>query len=305
MSDELAHLRQQVQTLQHENERLRAALTQQQSAAASPEERQPDPQIDYQAVYRQLPVSVIIYQLDGLLVDGNKHAEVVFQVPREVAIGTYNVLQNPENIELGVPDYFARAASGEVVRMPAVLYTNQYVENRTSDHPIWVQTTFAPLRAATGEVQYVAAIELDVTEQKAAETARDQLQAQVLDTQERIIRELSAPLIPLAEHILAMPLVGQMTRQRVQQVMEVLLEGITAYQAEQVILDLTGVSALDNQVAQELLQLARAVQLLGSQLILTGINAFLAQTLVQLDANLEGIRTFSTLQDGITYTLRE
>jgi len=61
---------------------------------------------------------------------------------------------------------------------------------------------------------------------------------------------------------------------------------------------------VDTQVAQAFLQVARAVRLLGAQVILTGIGPVIAQTLVQLGADLSGIVTHSTLQAGIRYALQ-
>ncbi|NJP07817.1 MAG: hypothetical protein HC837_20455 [Chloroflexaceae bacterium] len=87
--------------------------------------------IDYEALYAQLPFSVIIYRLDGLLLDANAMTEQVFQVSREALIGQYNVLENPQNIELGVPDFFARARNGEIAKLPPVLFSNQSVGGRS------------------------------------------------------------------------------------------------------------------------------------------------------------------------------
>jgi Anti-anti-sigma regulatory factor (antagonist of anti-sigma factor) len=89
-----------------------------------------------------------------------------------------------------------------------------------------------------------------------------------------------------------------------QQVMEVLLEGIGAYQVDTAIIDITGVQMVDTQVANALIRTAQAVKLLGAQVILTGISAKMAQTLTHLKTDLRGIITRSTLQSGIAYALR-
>ena len=48
---------------------------------------------------------------------------------------------------------------------------------------------------------------------------------------------------------------------------------------------------------------ARAARLLGAQIILVGISAEIAQTLVQLGADLTGMATRANLQSGIEYAL--
>jgi len=131
-----------------------------------------------------------------------------------------------------------------------------------------------------------------------------------IDTHERMIqaqalqiRELSTPLIPLHTSILALPLVGTIDSHRASQIMETLLEGIARQQADVVIMDITGVPVVDTAVGNHLLQAARAAELLGARMILVGISAEVAQTMVQLGINLSRIVTLATLQAGIEYAL--
>jgi anti-anti-sigma factor len=100
-----------------------------------------------------------------------------------------------------------------------------------------------------------------------------------------------------------MPLIGTIDSQRAQQIMEALLEGTAQHQAELAILDITGVAVVDTQVAQALVSAAQAVRLLGAQVMLTGIQPQIAQTLVQLGVDLSGIQTEGSLQAGIAAAL--
>jgi anti-anti-sigma factor len=101
-----------------------------------------------------------------------------------------------------------------------------------------------------------------------------------------------------------MPLIGTIDTGRAQQVMEALLEGVAHHQATLAILDITGVSVVDTQVAQALIGAAQAVRLLGAQVMLTGIQPQIAQTLVHLGVDLSGIETRGSLQSGIAEALR-
>jgi anti-anti-sigma regulatory factor len=87
-------------------------------------------------------------------------------------------------------------------------------------------------------------------------------------------------------------------------VLEALLAGVVAHQASMVIIDVTGVPVIDTHVANGLVQAAQAVRLLGAQTILTGIQAAIARTLVDIGADLGGVVTKSTLQSGIAHALR-
>lgn len=165
-------------------------------------------------------------------------------------------------------------------------------------------STRFPIMNAQGQPYAVGIVSTDITEVKRADQERALLQQQVIDAQQVALRELSTPLLPLSQGVLAMPLVGTIDSQRAQLVMETLLEGIAAYQAQVAILDITGVQIVDTQVANALLGAAQAVKLLGADVVLTGIRPEVAQTLVGIGADLTGIVTCNTLESGIAYALR-
>ncbi|NJP06704.1 MAG: PAS domain-containing protein [Chloroflexaceae bacterium] len=154
-----------------------------------------------------------------------------------------------------------------------------------------------------GKPNYMVGIVRDISEQVALEQERAALQQQVIETQRHILHELSTPLIPVAEDVLIMPLIGTIDSGRAQQMMETLLEGVASQPVRIAILDITGVVTVDTQVAQTLIQAAQAVKLLGAQVILTGIQPQIAQTLVHLGVDLSHIVTYSSLHTGITYAL--
>ncbi len=152
--------------------------------------------------------------------------------------------------------------------------------------------------------QRVVVAHYNISAQYRAEQERVRLQEQIIATQQAAINELSTPLLPIADHVLALPLIGAIDAQRAQQIMETLLQGINRQRATIVILDITGVSVVDTHVAGMLIQTAQAAQLLGSQVVLTGIQPPIAQTLVHLGADLRTLVTRGTLQAGIAYALQ-
>lgn len=156
---------------------------------------------------------------------------------------------------------------------------------------------------AQGNPRWLAAIVRDISEQQRQEQERQELQQRIIEAQRAALRELSTPLLPLAQGVLAMPLLGTIDSNRAQQVMETLLEGVNIHQAHTAILDITGVQMVDTQVANALIHTAQAVKLLGAQVILTGIRPAMAQTLVNLGADMSGVVTRSTLESGIAYAL--
>jgi rsbT co-antagonist protein RsbR len=126
---------------------------------------------------------------------------------------------------------------------------------------------------------------------------------ELMERQQRILAELSTPVIQVYENVLAIPLVGAIDTERARRIMEELLMGITHHQAELVIIDITGVPVVDTSVANHLIQTIKAARLLGAESILVGIGSEVAQTMVHLQIDLTGVVTRSNLQAGIEYAL--
>jgi rsbT co-antagonist protein RsbR len=158
-----------------------------------------------------------------------------------------------------------------------------------------------PILDGGGRPTLIIAEGYDISDRKRVAAERISLQAQVISSQEAIIRELSTPLIPIDDGIAVMPLVGRLDKVRAQQLLERLLAGVTAHQARTVIVDITGVPVVDADVADALVRAAQAVKLLGAQAVLTGIRPEVAQTLVEIGADLQHIVTRSSLQSGLHY----
>jgi rsbT co-antagonist protein RsbR len=147
----------------------------------------------------------------------------------------------------------------------------------------------------------VEGIARDVTERRRAEEERTRLREEVISAQESLLAELSTPLIPLRDRIVVMPLVGAMNPQRAEQMLSTLLRGVRDMSARVAIIDITGVRTIDEHVANTLYNAAQAVRLLGAEVLITGIRARVAQTLVSLGVDLRGIKTSRDLQSGIEH----
>lgn len=159
-------------------------------------------------------------------------------------------------------------------------------------------------RVPDGSATFISSIARDIGDRKRAEAERLRLQEEIIRAQAATLAELSTPLIPIHSHMLVMPLIGSIDSRRTQQIMQTLLSGITEHRARVAILDITGVSGVDAEVANAFIRAAQAVRLLGAQVVLTGIRPEVAQTLVGLGADLSGIVTRSNLQSGIAYGMR-
>jgi rsbT co-antagonist protein RsbR len=118
-------------------------------------------------------------------------------------------------------------------------------------------------------------------------------------TQQEAIRELSTPVLLLRERLLLLPIIGVIDSQRAHQLTEQLLQSIRAYRAKVVVMDVTGVPAVDSAVANHLIQTVQASRLMGATVIVTGLSAEVAQTLVRIGVDLSMVQTLGDLQSGI------
>lgn len=121
----------------------------------------------------------------------------------------------------------------------------------------------------------------------------------VIRQQQEAIRELSTPVLQLRDRLLLLPIIGVIDTYRARLITESLLEAIRARRAKVVVMDITGVATIDSRVANHILQTVTAARLMGAQVIVTGITAPVAQSLVALGIELSGLDTVGDLQGGI------
>jgi rsbT co-antagonist protein RsbR len=121
----------------------------------------------------------------------------------------------------------------------------------------------------------------------------------IIKIQQEDLLELSTPVLKVWNGILTVPLIGTLDSKRTQIVMEKLLDTIIATTSKVVILDITGVPAVDTYVANHLINTTTAARLLGSEIIITGISPNIAQIMVNLGINLSGIITRAQMEDGL------
>lgn len=118
-------------------------------------------------------------------------------------------------------------------------------------------------------------------------------------SQQRELEELSTPVLQLRQGLLILPIVGMLDSRRAQQLTEQLLLAIRTRRGRVVVLDVTGVAAVDSRVANHLIQTVDAARLMGATAIITGVSPEVAQTLVGLGIDLGTVITLAELQDGV------
>ena len=127
---------------------------------------------------------------------------------------------------------------------------------------------------------------------------------EVINRQQREMLELSTPVVKLSDGILALPMIGTLDSARTQVVMENLLQKVVETGAQIAILDITGVPTVDTLVAQHLLKTVTALRLMGAECIISGVRPQIAQTIVHLGVDLQGVTTKANLADALALALK-
>jgi len=127
---------------------------------------------------------------------------------------------------------------------------------------------------------------------------------EVINRQQREMLELSTPVVKLWDGILAIPMIGTLDSARTQVVMETLLQKVVETGAQIAILDITGVPTVDTLVAQHLLKTVTALRLMGAECIISGVRPQIAQTIVHLGVDLQGVVTKANLADALALALK-
>ncbi|CAN98680.1 putative positive regulator of sigma-B [Sorangium cellulosum So ce56] len=200
--------------------------------------------------------------------------------------------------------YDLYAASPEAAAEMRKWYDGQVRRGRGEAHGADWDTWLIPLRSEPGgRVDGVLGVSLDVSDSRLVEKEL-RIQLDQIAAQQKVIRDLSTPIIEVWDGVLTLPMVGTVDSVRTAEVMDSLLAQIVEKRARFAILDLTGVEVVDTRVASHLIQLITAIRLLGADGIVAGIKPTVAQTMVALGLDLTQLNTQRNLRAALNYAIR-
>ena len=248
---------------------------------------------ELESLFRHNPDAVFAFDLAGRLLSANPAAERIAGYPFDELhqISLLSLVADADREQTAACFQQASQGTSQTYEIAITHQDGRSVALNITNIPIFVGATIVG----------VYLIARDITERQ---QANDLLRASEARYR-TMLAELSTPLIPITDQVVVMPLVGALDERRIAQMQTTLLHNLTELRAHWVIVDLTGVPVVDSQVAEALIRSAQAVRLLGAEVMLTGIGAPLAQTLVALGANLSNVATQSNLQAGIAYALAQ
>lgn len=147
--------------------------------------------------------------------------------------------------------------------------------------------------------EQVRAAEARLEEQIESATAALRDKHRELDEKEALIRTLSSPILQVWDGVLVVPIVGALSAQRAELLNSNLLHRVVAQMATTVVLDLTGLDGVDNEVAERLGSTVTALKLIGTECAVVGLSPEFARRAVDLDITFGGVRVLRTLADAL------
>ena len=169
---------------------------------------------------------------------------------------------------------------------------------------IGLQGQFGADPRALLDITWAASTLVDKMAQFTA-TTYQRTREEVIQRQQAELLELSTPVVKLWDGVLAVPMIGTLDSNRTQLVMETLLTRIVETGSELAIIDITGVPTVETLVAQHLLKTVTAIRLMGADCIISGIRPQIAQTIVHLGIDLQGITTKASLADALQLAMKK
>jgi rsbT co-antagonist protein RsbR len=250
-----------------------------------------------QTLFDYTPVGLTLQRLDGSLLDVNPAFTRLIGYSREEIIQF-------TTINLTAPEYAqSDKAQVELVRTTGAYgpYEKAYLRRDGKRVPVRMH---GRLVERDGETLIWSTIE-DISDRIQIEANRRKAiyQEELIRAQEAALEELSTPLMPIGDRLLVMPLIGAIDQARAERIVTTLLAGVQRQRALTTIIDVTGVTVMDTYVASALTSAAQSARLIGCRVLLTGIGPEVAQILVSLGVDLNGIATFATLQQAVAASL--
>ncbi|MBT2695687.1 STAS domain-containing protein [Bacillus sp. ISL-55] len=120
-----------------------------------------------------------------------------------------------------------------------------------------------------------------------------------------LVQELSSPVIPVLNGILVIPLIGKYNEERISNLMEKALVELTKLKAKYLLIDLTGIKQVDPYTIHGIQKLIQSVRLIGGQCFIVGVSAELSIQILSSNVKIEGIQSFSNLQQGVEYAIQQ
>jgi PAS domain S-box-containing protein len=254
-----------------------------------------------------------IYSIDGTMVATNTASEKMWGAPRDLMVGKFNMIKDPENRRVvDIDDIFETVIK---TQKPYILPKLVEYDGTTVDlvkgmgKKRWVQVGYYPVTGKNKQVTHIVVMHKDVTEEVEAglelQNKAKQIEAQknIIKNHKEMLHLMSSPLIPLSEGVLALSIAGVVNRKREYFLVDVLARGFkeTKDSVSILIIDFTELKSISKKAGQLIAGLAGKTEENDFQIILTGVCEKIRETINEVTKNPRVM--VSSLQAGIAYSM--
>lgn len=116
---------------------------------------------------------------------------------------------------------------------------------------------------------------------------------------EKIITELSSPIVPIEKDMAILPLVGEFDFERSDHIMTHVIPKVSELRIKTLIIDFSGIATIDGEIAARIFNIHKVLNLIGIETMLTGIRADLAIDVINTGIDFSKLNTFGTVQQAI------
>ena len=250
---------------------------------------------DLKQLFDIAPDGMRIIGKDFNMIRMNKSFETMCGVPMEEAIGKkcYDVFNGEFCHNDNCPLTQIVEKKSGIIQVTAKKYTRDRKE-------IPCRITASPFLDENGEIMGIVEDFNDISESLAMQEEL-MSQLELVTLQNQAIREMSTPILEIWDDVLALPVMGVIDTARATEMTDKLLEFVSTNNSKGVIIDITGIDVMDTKTADYFIKMAKAIKLLGSTPVITGISPAIAQTLTHIGIDLHGIHTMRCLRDGLKW----
>ncbi len=258
------------------------------------------------AVYEEHPDGICVFGADGTIKTNAAGSHIAAAANQEMPEGAdWQTMFQCFEVDRTTPVPFDQLPPIRAMMMgETVIKRLMFLVSPDKPEGAMIESTARPL-VGGGAI----AVFTDVTERERLSSelkARNEtLAARDVENRDLVARlrlaleDLSTPVIEVARDVLVLPVVGVVDSQRAAEMASRLLDHVSRVGARHAIIDVTGVQAIDTATADRLVHLARGVQMLGAQCVLSGIQPQVASTMVDLGIQLSGIATERNLRGAL------
>lgn len=150
-----------------------------------------------------------------------------------------------------------------------------------------------PIKSDEEEISGYVVLLMDVT-----------TKAQEEDRKSKLIHQLSVPMLDIWDNIMAVPLIGDIDKERFDMILSKLLDECQNREENYVILDLSQVTELTGGLSVQINKIGSCLRLMGTECIIVGISPNLGYKMVKFEQEFNYL-TFFSLKAAIKHILKK